>query len=168
MQADGTERVVAWCPSSCGGGATIAHPPRVKPRRRVLPEPTRAASVLHNDLSVHPRMWRTDVVVIPGSLKVIALEAPFTRSPASHIRCVTSVAVWAGSPRLVQVTVVPFLMRMRAGPYANSRLLLLISTLSAPSIEPLGPAIVGGGGGYRGCNAPLRRTPTPHHQERCQ
>src|SRR5262245_29162132 len=88
----------------------------------------------------------------------MAPEPPGARSPVSHARVSIAVAVWFRSPTLVQVTVVPTLTRMRAGPNLYSMLLLAISTLSTPSaIGPVGPATVGGGGGgHSGCTWPFK------------
>src|SRR5215472_10049915 len=61
------------------------------------------------------------------------------------------------SPTLVKVTVVPALIRVRAGPKEYSTLLAPILILSAPgTIGPGGPAtLAGGGGGHSGPSCPF-------------
>src|SRR5213594_2343342 len=98
----------------------------------------------------------------------MAFEPPLISTPVSNLPLSIDVAECGRSPTLVKVTVVPALIRMRAGPKLYSTLLAPMLTASAfAMIGPVGPATVwGGGGGHRDSAAPSGRTPTPRRRTR--
>jgi PQQ enzyme repeat len=72
---------------------------------------------------------------------VTVFDWPFSNTPVSHLAAFNSMGVWAISPKLVKVTLVPALTRMRPGQYRYSSLLSPIFILSASwAIAPAGPA----------------------------
>src|SRR5712692_3267885 len=87
----------------------------------------------------------------------MAVEPPLGNVPVSHSRLSIAVAVCGRSPTLVKVSVVPALIRTRAGAKLYSTLLAPILIVSTPvAIGPVGPATVwGGGGGHRGLSSPF-------------
>src|SRR5215831_175073 len=87
----------------------------------------------------------------------MAFDSPLTSTPVSNLPRSIDVAEWGRSPALVNVTVVPALMRMREGPKLYSTLPAPILTASTfAMIGPMGPATVaGGGGGHSGPSCPF-------------
>src|SRR5262245_53103485 len=87
----------------------------------------------------------------------MAFESPLLITPVSHFPRSIDVAECGRSPTLVNVTVLPALIRMRAGKKLYSTLFAAILTVSAPTvIGPVGPATVcGGGGGHSGPSWPF-------------
>src|SRR2546422_1733320 len=97
----------------------------------------------------------------------MAFVPPLTITPVSHLPRSIDVAECGKSPTLVKVTVVPALIRTRAGAKLYSTLFAPMRTASAPAaIGPVGPATVcGGGGGPSGPRRPLHEnahTASPH------
>src|SRR5437867_7317421 len=87
----------------------------------------------------------------------MAFDWPFTSTPVSNLPRSIEVAECGRSPTLVKVTVVPCLMRMRAGAKLYSTLFAPALTASTPAtIGPVGPATVcGGGGGHSEPSCPF-------------
>jgi len=62
---------------------------------------------LHDDLPVHPRMRRADVVVDPGSVKVMDFDRPAGTTPVSQSPFCHAVAPCGRSPTFVKFSVLP-------------------------------------------------------------
>src|SRR5262245_57355869 len=97
---------------------------------------------------------------MPALLNVTAFASPLASAPVVQSPTRIAVASCGMSPTLVNVTVVPALMRVRAGPKLYSTLPAPILIASTPAaIGPVGPATVGGGGGgHNGPSCPLSET----------
>src|SRR6266700_2774324 len=94
---------------------------------------------------------------MPGLLNVTVFVSPLASPPVLHSPTGNAVASCGMSPTLLNVTVVPVLIRVRAGAKEYSVLPLPILIASAPTaIGPTGPAMFGGGGGgHNGLSWPL-------------
>src|ERR1041385_4146865 len=85
---------------------------------------------------------------MPGLLNVTVLVSPLASAPVVQSAVGIAVASCGMSPTLLKVSVVPVLMRVRDGAKLYSTLFAPILIVSAPlTIAPVGPAMVGGGGG---------------------
>src|ERR1700761_4764746 len=87
---------------------------------------------------------------MPGLSNLTVLVSPFEIAPVLQplLSCTSEVESCGMSPTLVKVSVVPLLIRVRAGAKLYSVLLAPILIVSVPTaIGPVGPAIVGGTGG---------------------
>src|SRR3954464_6970881 len=86
---------------------------------------------------------------MPGLLKVTVLVSPLASAPVLQSPTgMNAVASCGTSPTLVNVTVVPALIRVRAGANEYSVLPLpILMASTATAIGPTGPAMAGGGGG---------------------
>src|SRR3954462_12797445 len=94
---------------------------------------------------------------MPGLEKVTDFVSPLASAPVVQSPTGNAVASCGMSPTLLNVTVVPDLIRVRAGAKLYSVLPAPILIASAPAtIGPIGPAMVcGGGGGHSGASCPL-------------
>src|SRR5439155_27305066 len=83
---------------------------------------------------------------------------PFGSTPVSQLPSCHAVAPCGRSPTFVKFSVLPALIRTRAGTKPYSTLLPPILIVSTPvAIGPTGPATVGGGGGgHRGPSCPFK------------
>src|SRR5436309_1694697 len=94
---------------------------------------------------------------MPGFVKVMLFGSPLARAPVLHSACGRAVASCGKSPTLLKVSVVPALIRIRAGlkPYSTLLAPILIA-LTPVTIGPVGPAtVVGTGGGHNGPSFPF-------------
>src|ERR1044071_7438458 len=94
---------------------------------------------------------------MPGLSNLTVFVSPLARAPVLQPSCCKALASCGRSPTLVKLTVVPLLIRVRAGAKLYSVLLAPILIALAPAaIGPVGPATVGGaGGGHRGPSLPF-------------
>src|SRR5690242_4978188 len=95
---------------------------------------------------------------MPGLSNLTVLVSPLASAPVVQVlSCCRALASCGRSPTLVKLTVVPVLIRVRAGAKLYSVLLAPILIASTPAATgPVGPAIVGGaGGGHSGPSLPF-------------
>src|SRR5947208_15685509 len=95
---------------------------------------------------------------MPALLNVTVFVSPLASPPVPQSPTGTNAVASCGmSPTLLNVTVVPALIRVRAGAKEYSVLPLPILMASTPTaIGPTGPAMLGGGGGgHNGLSWPL-------------
>src|SRR3954452_23416790 len=95
---------------------------------------------------------------MPGLSNLTAFVSPLASAPVLQLSCCCKALASCGrSPTLVKLTVVPLLIRVRAGEKLYSVLLAPILIALVPAaIGPVGPATVGGtGGGHSGPSLPF-------------
>src|ERR1700759_2538994 len=95
---------------------------------------------------------------MPGLSNLTVFVSPLASAPVLQpFSCTSDVESCGTSPTLVKVSVVPLLIRVRAGEKLYSVLLAPILIASTPAATgPVGPAIVGGaGGGHSGPSWPF-------------
>src|ERR1700688_1165266 len=94
---------------------------------------------------------------MPGLSNLTVFVSPLASAPVLQLSCCSALASCGMSPTLLKLTVVPLLIRVRAGEKLYSVLLApILISLAPTAIGPVGPATVcGAGGGPRGPSLPL-------------
>src|ERR1700722_16599753 len=94
---------------------------------------------------------------MPGLSNLMVFVSPFTITPVLQLSCWSALASCGMSPTLLKLTVVPLLIRVRAGEKLYSVLLApILISLAPAAIGPVGPATVAGaGGGHIGPRLPF-------------